>query len=183
MKGPRMASISLNINGADVTADVEGRTLLVELLRETLGLTGTHVGCDTSQCGACVVHVDGEAVNSCLMLAGQADGRDVTTIEGLATRDRFHPIQEAFEKENKTPYYEILFCEGAWKHFEECNIEKFAQVISDQVCARIENIANPGPIVLAQASMMAAAPLLMDKELPVLTSPIVAVRTAISRIG
>ena len=94
-----MASISLNINGADVTADVEGRTLLVELLRETLGLTGTHVGCDTSQCGACVVHVDGEAVKACTMFAGEADGARVTTIEGMADPDgTLHPLQAAFRE-------------------------------------------------------------------------------------
>ena len=79
------------------TAEVEGRTLLVELLRENLGLTGTHVGCDTSQCGACVVHVDGKSVKSCTMLAAQADGTSVATIEGLAkSPTELHPMQEAF---------------------------------------------------------------------------------------
>ena len=94
-----MASISLNINGSEVTAEVEGRTLLVELLRENLGLTGTHVGCDTSQCGACVVHVNGTAVKSCTMFAGEADGATVTTIEGMAAADgTLHPLQAAFQE-------------------------------------------------------------------------------------
>jgi carbon-monoxide dehydrogenase small subunit len=91
-----MTQVSLTVNGKKVSADVEGRTLLVQLLREQLGLTGTHVGCDTSQCGACVVHVNGTSVKSCTMLAAQADGADVKTIEGLADGDTLHPMQEAF---------------------------------------------------------------------------------------
>ena len=82
-----MAAVSLTVNGKPVTADVDPRTLLVQLLRENLRLTGTHVGCDTSQCGACVVHVDGKAVKSCTVLALQPDGADVLTIEGLAPAD------------------------------------------------------------------------------------------------
>lgn len=91
-----MTKVSLTVNGKKVSADVEGRTLLVQLLREQLGMTGTHVGCDTSQCGACVVHVNGTSVKSCTMLAAQADGATVTTIEGLANGDTLHPMQEAF---------------------------------------------------------------------------------------
>jgi carbon-monoxide dehydrogenase small subunit len=86
------------VNGKAVTATVDDRTLLVNLLRETLNLTGTHVGCDTSQCGACVVHVDGIAVKSCTMLAAQASGSTVTTIEGLADGDQLHPVQAAFRE-------------------------------------------------------------------------------------
>jgi len=86
------------VNGKSVSAEVEPRTLLVQYLREHLGLTGTHVGCDTSQCGACVVHVNGESLKSCTMLAGQAEGADVTTIEGLANGDDLHPMQEAFRE-------------------------------------------------------------------------------------
>ena len=86
------------MNGKAVSAEVEDRTLLVELLREKLGLTGTHVGCDTSQCGACVVHVDGVAVKSCTMLAVQADGAEVLTIEGLASGGELHPMQQAFHE-------------------------------------------------------------------------------------
>jgi len=91
-----MPQVSLTVNGKSHNVDVEGRTLLVELLREKLGLTGTHVGCDTSQCGACTVHVDGRAVKSCTMLAVQADGASVTTIEGLAPEEGLHPLQNAF---------------------------------------------------------------------------------------
>ena len=94
-----MPQVTLTVNGKAHTVEVEGRTLLVELLREQLRLTGTHVGCDTSQCGACVVHVDGESVKSCTMLALQADGTQVTTIEGLAKPDgTLHPMQEAFRE-------------------------------------------------------------------------------------
>ena len=93
-----MPTISLRVNGKSLSAEVEARTLLVELLRERLGLTGTHVGCDTSQCGACTVHVDGRSVKSCTMLAVEAEGREVTTIEGLATDGALHPMQEAFRE-------------------------------------------------------------------------------------
>ena len=90
--------VTLTVNGADHTLDVPDNTLLVEILRERLHLTGTHVGCDTSQCGACVVHMDGRAVKSCTVLAGQADGAEVTTIEGIGTADNLHPMQEAFRE-------------------------------------------------------------------------------------
>ena len=94
-----MPQVTLTVNGKQHTVTVEGRTLLVEVLREKLGLTGTHIGCDTSQCGACVVHVGGEAVKSCTMLALQADGAAVTTIEGLARPDgTLHPMQEMFRE-------------------------------------------------------------------------------------
>jgi carbon-monoxide dehydrogenase small subunit len=91
-----MPSVSMTVNGKAVTAEVEGRTLLVHFLREKLHLTGTHVGCDTAQCGACTVHVNGNAVKSCNMLALQADGAQVATIEGLAKNGNLHPMQEAF---------------------------------------------------------------------------------------
>ncbi|MGJ4856188.1 (2Fe-2S)-binding protein [Labrys sp. La1] len=91
-----MASVSLLVNGREITADIDPRTLLVDFLREHLRLTGTHVGCDTSQCGACVVHIDGKAVKSCTTLAVQASGGSVTTIEGLANNGQLHPMQEAF---------------------------------------------------------------------------------------
>ncbi|MFN7190893.1 MAG: (2Fe-2S)-binding protein [Rhodospirillales bacterium] len=93
-----MAKISLTVNGKKVSAEVEGRTLLVQVLREKLGMTGTHVGCDTSQCGACVVHIDGKSVKSCTVLAAQADGTSVTTIEGLANGNELHPMQAAFKE-------------------------------------------------------------------------------------
>ena len=88
--------VSLNVNGEAVSADVEPRTLLVHFLREDLDLTGTHVGCETSYCGACTVLVDGRSVKSCTMLAVQANGKDVTTIEGLSGDGQMHPIQEGF---------------------------------------------------------------------------------------
>ena len=91
-----MPSVSMTVNGKSVSGEVEGRTLLVEFLREHLRLTGTHVGCDTSQCGACVVHVNGDSAKSCTMLALQADGADIETIEGVANGDELHPMQEAF---------------------------------------------------------------------------------------
>jgi len=94
-----MPQVALTVNGKKHTVEVEGRTLLVELLREKLGLTGTHVGCDTSQCGACVVDVDGMSAKSCTMLALQAEGCSVTTIEGLAAADgTLHPMQEMFRE-------------------------------------------------------------------------------------
>jgi carbon-monoxide dehydrogenase small subunit len=93
-----MATISLRLNGKPIRADVEARTLLVEFLRDRLGLTGTHVGCDTSQCGACTVHVDGRSVKSCTMFAVEADGREVTSIEGLARDGELHPMQAAFRE-------------------------------------------------------------------------------------
>lgn len=93
-----MQTITLNINGAAVTATVDPRTLLVQLLRDELRLTGTHVGCDTSQCGACTVHLDGQAVKACAVLAVQADGGDVLSIEGVGTPEVLHPMQAAFRE-------------------------------------------------------------------------------------
>jgi carbon-monoxide dehydrogenase small subunit len=91
-----MAKIELTVNGTRQTREVEDRTLLVDLLRDHPGLTGTHIGCDTSQCGCCTVHVDGRAVKSCTMLAAQANGASVVTIEGMAKGDKLHPVQQAF---------------------------------------------------------------------------------------
>ncbi len=93
-----MASVSMTVNGKAVTKDVEPRTLLVDFLRQHLSLTGTHVGCDTSQCGACVVHVDGKSIKACTTLAMQCDGAEVTTIEGLANGADLHPMQAAFRE-------------------------------------------------------------------------------------
>jgi len=92
--------ISLMVNGQQRELDVEPRRLLVQVLREDLGLTGTHIGCDTSQCGACTVHLDGQAAKSCTVLAVQADGSSVTTIEGLATNGELHPLQAAFREKH-----------------------------------------------------------------------------------
>ena len=93
-----MPKVSMTVNGKRVSGEAETRTLLVTFLRETLGLTGTHVGCDTSQCGACVVHVNGDSLKSCTLLAVQCEGADVLTIEGLAKGDKLHPMQEAFRE-------------------------------------------------------------------------------------
>ena len=93
-----MLSIKMTVNGKEVSGEVEGRTLLVQFIRDHLGLTGTHVGCDTSQCGACTVHVNGRAVKSCSLLAAHVDGDTVDTIEGLADGDTLHPMQEAFRQ-------------------------------------------------------------------------------------
>ncbi len=91
-------TVSMTVNGKQVSGEIEPRTLLVHFIREHLGLTGTHVGCDTSQCGACVVHINGTSVKSCTVLALQAEGADVLTIEGLATGEVLHPMQEAFRE-------------------------------------------------------------------------------------
>ncbi len=93
-----MPTVSMTVNGSHVTKEVEGRTLLVDFLRQQLSLTGTHVGCDTSQCGACVVHLNGKSVKSCTLLACQAEGAEVTTIEGLASDGELHPMQAAFKE-------------------------------------------------------------------------------------
>ncbi|MFL5336845.1 MAG: (2Fe-2S)-binding protein [Geminicoccaceae bacterium] len=93
-----MVSVSMTVNGKAAKGDVEDRTLLVDFLRGNLGLTGTHVGCDTSQCGACVVHVNGDSIKSCTILAVQADGATVVTVEGLAQGATLHPLQEAFRE-------------------------------------------------------------------------------------
>ena len=90
--------IKLSVNGSEHAVDVPANTLLTDILRERLGLTGTHVGCDTSQCGACVVHMNGDAVKSCTILAGQADGANITTIEGIGSPDDLHPMQAAFRE-------------------------------------------------------------------------------------
>jgi aerobic carbon-monoxide dehydrogenase small subunit len=91
-------TVSMTVNGKKVSGSAETRTLLVQYIRETLGLTGTHVGCDTSQCGACVVHVNGKSIKSCTMLAVQAEGAEVLTIEGVAKNGTLHPMQEAFRE-------------------------------------------------------------------------------------
>jgi carbon-monoxide dehydrogenase small subunit len=92
-----MVKINININNKAYSEEVEDNTLLVELLRDKLGLTGTHVGCDTSQCGACVIHVDGDSIKSCTVLAAQVNGKNLTTVEGLASEGQLHPIQKSFQ--------------------------------------------------------------------------------------
>ena len=96
MVAPNMVKVTMTVNGKEYTQAVEPRTLLVHFIRENLGLTGTHIGCDTSSCGACTVHMNGSSVKSCTVLAVQADGAEITTIEGLGTADNLHPVQEGF---------------------------------------------------------------------------------------
>ena len=93
-----MPTVNINVNGQDLSTEVEERQLLVHFLRDDMDLTDTHVGCDTSQCGACVIHLEGKAVKSCTMLAVQANGKNITTIEGIADGDNLHPVQEAFRE-------------------------------------------------------------------------------------
>jgi len=93
-----MTTVSFTLNGESVSADVPDNTLLVDFIRETMGKTGTHIGCDTSQCGACVVHLNGESIKSCTMLAVMANGQEITTIEGIADGDKLHPMQQAFHE-------------------------------------------------------------------------------------
>ena len=93
-----MATVSLTVNGKAVSAEADADTLLVNFIRENLGMTGTHVGCDTSQCGACVVMINGDSVKSCTMLAVQAEGSEITTVEGLASNGELHPMQQAFHE-------------------------------------------------------------------------------------
>ena len=95
-----MTQLSMTVNGQPVSHDIEDNMLLVTYLRETLALTGTHIGCDTSQCGACVIHINGVSTKSCTVLAVQAEGKDVTTIEGIASGDRLHPMQQAFHDQH-----------------------------------------------------------------------------------
>jgi carbon-monoxide dehydrogenase small subunit len=95
-----MTQLSMTVNGQPVSHDVEDNMLLVTYLRETLALTGTHIGCDTSQCGACVIHINGASAKSCTVLAVQAEGKDITTIEGIASGDKLHPMQQAFHEQH-----------------------------------------------------------------------------------
>ena len=95
-----MTQLSMTVNGQPVSHDVEDNMLLVTYLRETLALTGTHIGCDTSQCGACVIHINGASAKSCTVLAVQAEGKDITTIDGIASGDKLHPMQQAFHEQH-----------------------------------------------------------------------------------
>ncbi len=135
-----MPQVALTVNGTPHTVEVEGRTLLVELLREKLGLTGTHVGCDTSQCGACVVHVDGISVKACTMLALQAEGTAVATIEGLAAADgTLHPMQEMFREHHAlqcgfcTPGM-VMSCAALVEHMPDPTTDDVQAAISGHYC-------------------------------------------------
>jgi aerobic carbon-monoxide dehydrogenase small subunit len=162
-----MPQVSLTVNGKSAVVDVEGRTLLVELLREKLGLTGTHVGCDTSQCGACVVLIDGKSVKSCTTLALQAEGASVTTIEGLAAADgTLHPMQEMFREHHAlqcgfcTPGMVMSAVDLVQTHPEGLTDEQIREGLEGNLC-RCTGYHN---IVKAIA---AAWPLMHGKDMPV----------------
>jgi carbon-monoxide dehydrogenase small subunit len=162
-----MPQVALTVNGESVTANVEARTLLVELLRETLRLTGTHVGCDTSQCGACVVHINGVSVKSCTILALQLEGASVTTIEGLAAADgTLHPMQEMFREHHAlqcgfcTPGMVMSAIDLVQSHPEGLTEQQIRHGLEGNLC-RCTGYHN---IVKAIA---AAWPLMHDKAVPV----------------
>jgi carbon-monoxide dehydrogenase small subunit len=154
-----MSEVNLTVNGRSVTKDVEDRTLLVTLLREHLGLTGTHVGCDTSQCGACVVHVDGKAVKSCAVLAAQVDGSDVVTIEGLAKGDELHPMQAAFRNHHGlqcgfcTPGMIMMGVDIVNRHPEGVDEHTVRQELEGNIC-RCTGYHNIVKAILAAADEM-----------------------------
>ena len=135
-----MLSISLKLNGKAVHGQVEGRTLLVEFIREHQGLTGTQVGCDTSQCGACVVHVDGKAVKSCTTLAASCDGAVVTTVEGLAKGAELHPMQAAFKEHHGlqcgfcTPGMIMASIDIVKRHGKNVDEETIRRELSGNIC-------------------------------------------------
>ncbi|HQT60777.1 MAG: carbon monoxide dehydrogenase [Acidiphilium sp. 37-67-22] len=161
-----MPQVKLTVNGKPATAEVEARTLLVEMLRENLHLTGTHVGCDTSQCGACVVKIDGKSVKSCTMLAVQANGSEITTIEGLAAADgTLHPMQEMFREHHGlqcgfcTPGMVMSAIDLVESHPEGLTEQQIREELEGNIC-RCTGYHN---IVKAIA---AAWPLMHGRELP-----------------
>jgi aerobic carbon-monoxide dehydrogenase small subunit len=135
-----MPAVSMTVNGKPVTGDIDPRTLLVQFLRENLRLTGTHVGCDTSQCGACVVHVDGVAVKSCTTFAWQAEGCSITTIEGLANDGKLHPMQEAFREHHGlqcgfcTPGMIMAAVEMVWRKGNELDEHTIREELDGNLC-------------------------------------------------
>ncbi len=135
-----MPTVSMTVNGKAVSADVEPRTLLVQYLRESLRLTGTHVGCDTSQCGACVVHVEGVAMKSCTTFAWQVEGANVTTIEGLAKDGKLHPMQEAFREHHGlqcgfcTPGMIMAAVEMVWRKGNELDEHTIREELDGNLC-------------------------------------------------
>ncbi|MCG6207476.1 (2Fe-2S)-binding protein [Rhodopseudomonas sp. HC1] len=157
-----MSKVSLTVNGKAVTAEVEDRTLLVQLLRDHLNLTGTHVGCDTSQCGACVVHIDGRAVKSCTMLVGQVDGANITTIEGISRGDELHPMQAAFRDNHGlqcgycTPGMIMSAIDIVNRHGAELDEHTLRQELEGNIC-RCTGYHNIVKSVLDAASRMNVA--------------------------
>jgi len=155
-----MANVSMTVNGRTVERTVEDRTLLVQFLREDLALTGTHVGCDTSQCGACVVHVDGKAVKSCTMLAAQADGSTIMTIEGLANGDDLHPVQAAFKEHHGlqcgfcTPGMIMAAVDMIERHGGKLDEKTVREELEGNIC-RCTGYHNIVKAILAAADQMA----------------------------
>ncbi len=158
-----MSDVSMTVNGRRVSASVEDRTLLVHFLREHLGLTGTHVGCDTSQCGACVVHVDGMAVKSCSMLAVQASGSEVITIEGLAGMGDLHPVQAAFREHHGlqcgfcTPGMIMTAVDMIRRHPQGLDEATVRAELEGNIC-RCTGYHNIVKAILAASRTMAKAP-------------------------
>jgi carbon-monoxide dehydrogenase small subunit len=157
-----MSEVSLVVNGRKVSANVEDRTLLVHFLRENLGLTGTHVGCDTSQCGACVVQVDGKAVKSCTMLTAQASGASVVTIEGLANGAELHPVQAAFREHHGlqcgfcTPGMIMAAVDMINRHPEGLDEKTVRTELEGNIC-RCTGYHNIVKAILAASQVMAIA--------------------------
>jgi carbon-monoxide dehydrogenase small subunit len=167
-----MPNITLTVNDRTATGTVEGRTLLVEFLRNNLGLTGTHTGCDTSQCGACVVIVDGHSVKSCTILAAQADGADILTIEGLAGPDgELHPMQAMFREHHAlqcgfcTPGMIMSAVDLVQSHREGLSEEMIRHGIEGNLC-RCTGYNNIVKAIAAAASLMQAQPALQPVKLP-----------------
>ena len=157
-----MTAVKLTVNGKAVSGDVEDRTLLVQFLRDHLGLTGTHVGCDTSQCGACVVHIDGRAVKSCTVLVGQAAGANVTTIEGIAKGDELHPMQAAFRDNHGlqcgycTPGMIMSAIDIVQRHSGSLDEATVRQELEGNIC-RCTGYHNIVKAILAASKTMAKA--------------------------
>ena len=157
-----MPTVSMTVNGKAVTADVEPRTLLVQYLRENLRLTGTHVGCDTSQCGACVVHVEGVAMKACTTFAWQVEGGNVTTIEGLAKDGKLHPMQEAFREHHGlqcgfcTPGMIMAAVEMVYRKGNELDEHTIREELDGNLC-RCTGYHNIVKAIHAGARAMAAS--------------------------
>ncbi|MCS0501726.1 (2Fe-2S)-binding protein [Ancylobacter mangrovi] len=158
-----MQTITLNVNGAPVTATIDVRTLLVQLLRDDLRLTGTHVGCDTSQCGACTVHLDGLAVKACSVLAVQADGAEVTTVEGVGGSEHLHPMQEAFREHHGlqcgfcTPGMIMAGIDIVRRHGADLDEATVRAELEGNIC-RCTGYHNIVLAIMAGAQAMAALP-------------------------
>lgn len=158
-----MTQVAMTLNGKKVSAAVEDRTLLVHYIREVQGLTGTHVGCDTSQCGACVVHVNGRAVKSCTVLAAQADGAEVVTVEGLATAAELHPVQAAFREHHGlqcgfcTPGMIMTAVDMIRRHNGQLDEKTIRHELEGNIC-RCTGYHNIVKAIKAAADQMASLP-------------------------